>query len=622
MGTLVNNAFFLAGRRLWWIVAVLFGILIGMAIYLGPLQSLTRVVPLTEAIAYKNGFVRHEAVTLPAAWQDSTQNSHRVRHFSGTFTFVGDGPLSLLISRVAGQIQVQVNDVLVAQVVYEGSAMAGVGYRPVYVNLPTELLRPSNRLAVSLIADKFGRAGLAPVRIDRSEKIASAFYVFWFLSTGLLIVASTASSLAFCLSLVLWRGTRESAYRDSSVASGVLTLFFFGQLMIGDQGASWIYAGLLSMLPVAFVGFVLRSSFSVVGRLDSKIAWVCFIVPAALALSAMVGALANSRELLALVESGAYLLAFVLAAVLLNQHQQNQTPSLRFFAWAMFIAMLVSIADVVSRLGPSAGFAGLPYSEVAACIVLTTIFVFTIDQYIDASVAIRQWNVQLERRVQQTDAELREVYGKLLEREKHVAIATERHRILKEMHDGLGSQLVATMSLAENENAQRLEIQRSLDACMTELRLAVDSLDPAHSDLLSALGTLRQRLSPVLKRSGIAFDWSVRALERRKPMTPDEVLQVYRILQEAVTNIIKHSGATRAALSCGHCDRRGVVWLTLRDNGARIANNSDKGYGIQNMHSRAIGIGADFSIRLSSQTRRGTVIRMIWPVTGLVSDAG
>ncbi len=604
------------------LIAVLFGLLLGSTGLLWPVGRTANIISITEQVHAAGRPMRGVSVVLPQTWSGDSAESRKRRLFSGAFEAAGGQPMGLLISRVAGELFVRVNGVLVAQGAYESTALAGIGYRPVYVNLPYEILRERNLIEISLSPDQSGRSGLAPIRVDEAAEITRSFYVFWFLNTGLLIVAATAAALALCLSLVIWRGTKEPAYRDFSVASGFLTTFFLTQLGISDGSVDWAHAGFLTLVVVFFIGFVARSAFEIVELLDRPIRLACGASLVFLAAVAILGVMAQSRALIAIVETSAYLLAFGSALAVLPRSRKSNKPTAAFFLLALFVALGVSLMDVTYRLGPTEGFAAPPLSELAAIIMLATIFVFTIEQYIAASRAIRDWNRQLEVRVQQTDAELREVYRRLLEREKHVAITSERHRILKEMHDGLGGQLVATMSLADNAQSERIEIKQSLDACMTELRLAVDSLDPAHSDLLNALATLRQRLTPVLNRSGISFGWSVRELEQRKPMTPDEVLQTFRILQEAVTNVIKHSGASRAALSCGHCDKRGIVWLTLRDNGQPVSPRVGKGYGIENMRSRARAIGASLSIRWSSPLRRGTTIRLIWPVAEPLGEPG
>ena len=69
---------------------------------------------------------------------------------------------------------------------------------------------------------------------------------------------------------------------------------------------------------------------------------------------------------------------------------------------------------------------------------------------------------------------------------------------MADMHDGIGGQLISKLSLVENGEASKEQVAAALRECIDDLRLAIDSLEPAGDDLLPVLGNLRYRLEPRL----------------------------------------------------------------------------------------------------------------------------
>ena len=521
---------------------------------------------------------------------------------------------ALLIGRVAGSVELYLDDVQISAVSYGASPMLEIGYRPMFVALPATRIDSRHRLRVVVWPDGSGMAGLDRIEVGPYAVVERSFYRLWFLHIGSYIVALTAAALAMCLSLIIWRGTGEAAYRDFAVASLAIFFCFAGHLIFGSGSVSQWNAFALSACWLIFAAFVISSAARIaMPRLALTPSRTIVFLTTSL-LAAALACWFELRNLLIVVLFSGHVYGVAVAMQIWSDSNRRLNVELCVFLGAMVLAGGLGAVDVMMRLGADQGFGGPPLNLGATMIVLLTIFIFAIYQYLQASHAIRDWNRQLTLQINRAEFELQQVYDRLLVREKHAAILAERHRILKEMHDGVGGQLVATMSLAQHDDTPRSEIVNALDACVTELRLAIDSLDPAHSDLLNALSALRARLSPVLDRSGIALDWSVRELENRKAMSPDQVLQIFRILQEGVSNVIKHSGASRAALICGYSDRHGIVWLTLRDNGygCESTERRTEGYGLRNMRSRAQAIGAELSIRLGSRERPGTRVRLVW----------
>jgi signal transduction histidine kinase len=197
-------------------------------------------------------------------------------------------------------------------------------------------------------------------------------------------------------------------------------------------------------------------------------------------------------------------------------------------------------------------------------------------------------------------------------RARQAAIDAERRRILNDMHDGLGSHLIAASRLVQREEIDRALVARTLDDAMLDLRLVIDSLDIDDSDLLPLLANLRYRLTPRLSALGIHLAWHVDAT--RLPvgsLTPQSALHLLRIVQEAISNAVRHASASVVTLSAA-VDRRGTL-ITVRDDGRGFDSlaHAAVGRGLRGMRARAEGIGA--VLEVDAAPGRGAAIALRLP---------
>lgn len=224
--------------------------------------------------------------------------------------------------------------------------------------------------------------------------------------------------------------------------------------------------------------------------------------------------------------------------------------------------------------------------------------------------AAERLNDELEQRVEDKAAELQHHHARLVELEQQRAVAAERQRIMSDMHDGIGGQLISALNLVEHGDASTIEVADALRECIDDLRLVIDSIEPSDDDLLPALGNLRYRLEPRLRRQGIVLDWQVQPLPRLPGLTPQQLLNVLRILQEAFTNVLKHAGATRIRVATGVDDR--AMSITVADDGCGFKAGSERrGHGLSNMAERARRVGGELRVQ---PTAGGTTLSLTLPL--------
>ncbi len=210
------------------------------------------------------------------------------------------------------------------------------------------------------------------------------------------------------------------------------------------------------------------------------------------------------------------------------------------------------------------------------------------------------------------EAERREATGRVLAGQE-----AERLRIAQELHDQVGQELTAVLLVLSRLQARVPaelrsdvgDVQDEVRASLEDLRQIAIELRPEALDdlgLVSALAVLGQRFA---ERSAL------QVVERIAPslpqLAPEVELVLYRVAQEALTNVARHSGSDRAELSLERSDERLV--LTIRDQGQGLPTGHLPGTGIRGMRERASLIGATLKVTNSS-SGSGCEVRLDAPL--------
>lgn len=193
----------------------------------------------------------------------------------------------------------------------------------------------------------------------------------------------------------------------------------------------------------------------------------------------------------------------------------------------------------------------------------------------------------------------------LREQGERLAVLEERRRIVRDMHDGLGSHLVSASAMLRSGAAAAADapVLQVVEAALQELRGVLDVLaltpsdDPGDDPVSMLLGSLRWRLAPVLQARAIALDWQADCLPAGFLRDDSARLQLLRLLQEAFANILKHADARRVRF----CSRAApdAITIEVRDDGRGFdaqAAQVQPGLGLRTMRERCARLGGALSI--------------------------
>ena len=229
---------------------------------------------------------------------------------------------------------------------------------------------------------------------------------------------------------------------------------------------------------------------------------------------------------------------------------------------------------------------------------------------------VRLLNTELSRKVGEREIELQRLFERLRHVESQRVLEAERRRLTRDMHDGLGSQLVQALNVVRGSGPQvdTAAMAAMLHHALEDLRMTLDSLEPMDGDLPTILGTLRQRIAPAMLAAGVELVWQVQEVPPIPGLEARGVLHVFRCLQEVFANVLKHAQAGRVTVSTR--DLGGQVELCVSDDGVGLGRldgglSGGGGRGMGNIRLRAAELGVLVSFE---EAAPGTCVRFLFPL--------
>ncbi len=573
------------------------------------------------------------AVALPYHWDRLHGEVDGQAHFSFAFSSSKPtAPQAIFIPRIGNTFNITLNGVVIGKMGEAGNKFEDFSKQPHFFAIPSGLLQEHNKLDVTIDVQAGRKGGLSAIMLGDSDEVNAAYLSrYRWQVTGALVVAVVSAVLGW-MALILWIRQRERMYLFYAL-SELLWVVHVSDTFIDYSPLPWPWWGVLYFTAYA-VSAVLAFKFALLvmglhkGVLKVASDWnLLLITPVAL-----IGLFAGLPWLEQVLKIVTDTICLGIIVTVVRQGIRSQDLGQRVLALGMLVIFFAGIRDdVVLVLLPYTGllpgyenyFEMVPWTRYAWCIFGISMAWIIAERLRKSAQDIEGMNQMLLERLAEREAELNMVFELQKKSGWQQATMEERQRLTRDMHDGLGSQLLAALHLAQDPGVTRDALAQQLRETMDHLKLTVDAMQDTEGDVASLLGALRYRLGPRLAAAGVQLAWSVETLPSITGWTLHQSRDLQMILFEAFSNLIAHANATQAVLhALPHAGGRHIL-IMLKDNGHGFdaltagAAGVRRGRGTSNMHTRAARINAQLQIE---STSKGTVTTLTLPLDEAVAS--
>lgn len=490
-------------------------------------------------------------------------------------------------------------------------------HRPyLFTTAPSLWKAGANELRFEVYANARQSNGLSPVWVGDVDALDSRFYRWrhWLqvdLMTGLTWLSGLLGLLALAVSMVL---RKDSVYLwfgltsfFNALASGSV---FMARPPIDSDVFSWLV--FTSRFVSGYLLILMFASFFEKLRL-----WVRDSVLIYTLISAVVIGLSGSDRTVVTVLYLPLLVAVILMpGLMLYWTWKTRQPKHLVATVLMALITVASGHDWLRFTGESAFVFTylIPYSYSGVLFMFGSLLLAFLAYSLLKS---QQISAELEARVIERTAELRLAHATLLSSEVERSRTRERESLLQDMHDGFGSQLVFARMMIETNQMTQTGLGQLLQETIADLYLVIDTLSSTHGYLSNALVDFQFRTQQRLVGTDVHLHWDIR-LEDELKLSEKVVLQILRIVQEALNNALKHARARNIWISASHEPSIERLKLIVADDGIGIGVAPVRGRGQKNMMVRARMIDADISV---SSRQPGTQVQLLLKVDRAAGDS-
>jgi signal transduction histidine kinase len=531
------------------------------------------------------------------------------------------GPWALYGARIKtdGTIAVYANGNLIHRAQHKGPLWNSTR-APLWVPMDKgAAYAPVGEILIRLEHSEGSQVAISSLWLGPTDALQARYYARQWLQEGLPAMLSAAFLAVGVFALFVWLQRRhETGYLlffCLAVAAFARGLHFYLGRPIANDLFAWLTVNALFWL-VLVVHFFLRQLHG------QAFTWLTRVLVGTVALVGILtlpilAVLPNTPKVTPLVYAGAALMGLSVATTGGVQAWRSSKEG-RLVAVGFGICLLMGFCDWLLQnnvISPEGWYLGA-YANAVTFIVFGTLIY---RRYINAIADVEQVNANLAQRLQAREAELELSHQRLRKVEQQQTISNERQRLMQDMHDGMGSSLISAIRMADRGGMSDAQVTQILKDCLDDLKLTIDSMEPIDADLLLLLATLRFRLEPRLEGTGITLVWEVQEVPRLGWLDPSSALHILRIVQESITNVLRHASATTVRV--GVALEADGVRVTVQDNGTGFdvprALASASGHGLYNQQRRSQAIGGTVNWQSGPQ---GTVFSLWLPLASPPND--
>ena len=597
----------------------------GWALALLALGAQAQTQELTEARATVTvgRQITRMAVHLPYHWDRLHKSDAGEAVFEIPFALPNAGKTAqgLYLPRIGSAYEVWLNDTLIQHngdmQTYNGADYAK---SPRYVAMPTELLRNDNMLRVHIRADLGRRAGLAaPIVGPEPQVYAQYLRNFRSQTTGALAVL-ILSLLVGLMALALWatqvdtavqgRRRRDPLYLMAGIAELCWSVSV-ANFIIEEPPLAWPWWGMVATFSTAAWGCSMALfCVEVAGwRRATPVTWLRRWLAGLLlgcGLAVVAGLVYGYAAVLTLWFVAFGLTFTVFVAYFLWKARGGAPLPHKIVALAVLLNTMVGLHDLyVLRF--SAGYADNTYLRYSSVLFGLVLLVIVIMRFRRASGLAHDLLANMAARVAAKEQELAQSYQRLELLAREQERSSERARILRDMHDGVGSHISSAIRQLESGRSTPEQVLHTLRDSLDQLKLSIDTMHLPTGDITALLANLRYRLEPRFKALDMELQWDVDLLAPVSRLDDKAMRHLQYMVFEAISNVLQHAHATvlRIELRAPVGSEAGAeprsesgtpVRLRVMDNGQGFDPERVKLVGLRSLRERAAIIGAKLHI--------------------------
>jgi signal transduction histidine kinase len=581
------------------------GLLIGL-LALQPGEQATRLARAQLIVA--PGESGGRAVVLPHRWARDCDGCESAWYqFDFSFTASPQHPQAIYLEGVGHNVALYLNGEFLGQAARFSAGVPRMASHPLLFRVDDSLWRESGNMLFAVVHSTPSRQGFmtTPWIGDRAELAALHRLQHLLRQSAVQFLGIATLVLGLVLAMV-WANRRSETGYGWLALAGIAWAAAQAQHTLGMapfNAAAWdaLTAGALGVVAVALLIYAVNGLAERWHR-ASRAAW---IVPVLLALSAASSA---AHPVFAIADWVLVATLLLGAAALIRS---SWPAAADMGGWRLFAGSALGAVAVAMAASGSGEPAQSAVLMLAMPLVLVALSGKMLKQFVDSLQMAELLNIDLDRLVQERTSALEAQFRRVELLKRAQAIADERERLMRDMHDGIGGHLVSTLAMLERSGQQHSAVAVAIRTALEDMRLMIDSLDPVEGDLTAVLGMFRDRIQPRLEAAGLKLEWEVQDLPALPGLGPSNVLSILRILQECVTNVLKHSGASVISISAmPGADGRAVV-LRVGDDGKGFDRATiGRGRGLSNIEQRAAAMHG--CLQMASDDH-GTIISLTLP---------
>jgi signal transduction histidine kinase len=545
-------------------------------------------------------------VTLPDSWAQRWPGFDGVVWYRLTWTqpepeHVQEAGLLLRYLNMAGEVSLNGTPISRDESLVEPLTRAW--NTPRYWLLAAPLLRPgANTLLVRVSGLAAYQAGLGPVELGTPQAMQAAFGRERLLRHDLQVLGlAVSAAVSAFFAAWWWLRRRETAYGWFAAMSVLWLLFAYNQIatspwpFASNHGWQALNTSLLLVFSLSYLVFALRYAGQRKPRLEGAALLVVAAGVADLWLAPLADLMAH-RALWTLV--GGLTIIVVNSVAIVHAWRHRGSP-MRTLAPFMALSAITGAHDllVFTQVIDS----NIYYTNMSSYVLLLGMALAQAARFAQSLRRIENFNTELIEEVNAAKAEL----AATLAQQHALALAHarigERVNLVSDLHDGLGGMLVGSIATLERApgNLGAPELLAMLKRLRDDLRLIIDATgrDDGARTLGELLAPMRHRSAQLLEANGIDCRWQVSNIDALE-LAPSQSLDLMRFLQEALTNVLKHSASARVDVSVARAGAE--LRLSVRDDGRGFAvedaGRAD-GAGLRNLRARARRLGAELQLQ-------------------------